>query len=337
VGGAQQVQPADARADRRDDGDPTGHARQEAQAEVKALLALLALVWAAVGVHGLVSYGDSYVTYRGFPPPKDPPGVAHGTLVHERFYSRALGGKRSYLVYEPPGYAREAARGRRFPVLYLLHGAPGHPSHFINVVRGGVVLDKGLHDHRLRPFLMVMPNGSNGTFRNDTEWANTSHGRYEDFAIEVIRSVDARFATRPERRFRAIAGDSEGGYGAMNIALHHLDLFATVESWSGYFFQLPQGVFKDAPPALLLANEPSYYVRSLGPRLHRYPLHAYIYKGTEENASGIVKARDFAVELRREGAHVTFRVFRGGHNWRLWRAQTPRMLAYASRMLGARG
>jgi S-formylglutathione hydrolase FrmB len=33
---------------------------------------------------------------------------------------------------------------------------------------------------------------------------------------------------------RAIGGLSEGGYGAINIALHHPREFSVVESWSGY-------------------------------------------------------------------------------------------------------
>ena len=36
------------------------------------------------------------------------------------------------------------------------------------------------------------------------------------------------------------------------------------------------------------------------------------------------------------GGHVTFSIFKGGHDWRVWRNQTPRMLVYANRWFGAR-
>jgi hypothetical protein len=81
-----------------------------------------------LGVYGTFSYGEAYNTYRGFSPPVDPVGVAPGHLYHEKFYSPALGEQRRFLVYTPPGYPGAAARGARFPVLYLLHGSPGRPS-----------------------------------------------------------------------------------------------------------------------------------------------------------------------------------------------------------------
>jgi glutamyl/glutaminyl-tRNA synthetase len=37
-----------------------------------------------------------------------------------------------------------------------------------------------------------------------------------------------------ERRARALVGLSEGGYGALNIGLHHPGEFHVLESWSGY-------------------------------------------------------------------------------------------------------
>ena len=302
---------------------------------MKALLLALTLFWTAIGVHGAFSYGDSYLTYRGFPPPKDRPGVAKGKLVHEKFWSPALAQQRSYLVYEPPGYAQQAAQGRRFPVLYLLHGSPGDPKQFINVAQAGVALDNGLAAHRLRPFLIAMPSGSNGTFRSETEWANTTKGQYESLVMEVVQSVDSRFATLPSRQYRAIGGNSEGGYAAVNLSLRHPRTFAIAESWSGYLWQNRKGAFAHASAAQLAANDPQRYIPRLRSQLHRYPLRAFLYKGTRESPVVKMRAKAVAAELARQGGHVTFAIFRGGHDWRLWRDQMPRMLQYASRWFGA--
>jgi S-formylglutathione hydrolase FrmB len=87
---------------------------------------------------------------------------------------------------------------------------------------------------------------------------------------------------------------------------------------------------------VLRANDPSLYVRLIGAQLLRYPLHAYLYKGRKEPADVKARAREFADELRAMGGHVTYKVFGGGHSWRIWRDQTPRMLAYASHWFGAR-
>jgi enterochelin esterase-like enzyme len=255
--------------------------------------------------------------------------------VRERFYSPALGERRTYYVYTPPGYAAAAAQGKRFPALYLLHGSPGQPVQFINIARAGVALDVGVKSHRLRPFLIVMPSGSDGTFRKETGWANTPHGRYESLVLDVVHNVDQRFATKRGRAFRAIGGNSEGGYAAVNISLHQPRTFAIAESWSGYLWQDRQGPFQHATDSVIAANNPEGYIPALRPQLKRYPLHAFIYKATREPPDVKARARFVADELRAVGGHVTFRFFHGGHDWRIWRDQTPRMLAYASRWFGA--
>jgi enterochelin esterase-like enzyme len=262
--------------------------------------------------------------------------VQRGHVVKERFWSPALHQRRSYLVYEPPGYAAAAALGKRFPVLYLLHGSPGSPRQFVNVARVGVDMDKGLHAHKLRPFLVVMPDGSNGTFMSETEWANTPRGPFESLVLETVHNVDGRFPTLRNRCHRAIGGNSEGAYAAVNIGLRHLGLFSIAESWSGYLWEDHSGAFKHTTYARMLANSPESYIPSLAPRLHRLPFHVYLYKGSHEPASGRTHLRAVGAELERAGGHVTYRVFHGGHDWRLWRDQMPRMLAYANRWFGAR-
>jgi enterochelin esterase-like enzyme len=298
------------------------------------LVATIALVWVALGVYGAFSYGEAYNTYRGFPPPVDPVGVAPGHLYHEKFYSTALAGRRTFLVYAPPGYRAAAARGVRFPVLYLLHGAPGHPKQFINVAAVGVVLDTAIKRHAVRPFLMVMPSGSDGTFRSETEWANTPHGRYESLVVETVHTVDQRFSTRPGRRFRAIAGPSEGGYAAVNIALHHPRLFSIAESWSGYGIEKRKGPFAQASDLQIYANSPSLYAPTLTKQLRRLPLHVYMYSGKSDH--GRVNQQYLAQVLKTAGAYVRFAEFTGRHDWGVWRRETPRMIRYAGRLFGWR-
>jgi enterochelin esterase-like enzyme len=294
--------------------------------------ALLALVWVGLGLYGAYSYGNAYNTYRGFPPPKDPPGVAPGRLLHQHFYSTALGTKRAFLVYEPRGYAAAAARGQRFPVLYLLHGSPGSPKQFINIAAAGVALDTGIAQHTLRPFLIVMPDGSDGTFRKETEWANTPHGRYESLVLEIKRTVDQRFSTKRGRLYSAIGGNSSGGFGALNIALRHPTKFSIAEAWSGYALQSRRTAFAQASDALIRANSPALYVQSRAAQLRRYPLHAFIYDGRRDR--GRHKPEAFARQLKAAGGDVTLARYPGRHDWRLWRAQTPHMLAYADSWFG---
>src|SRR5437899_10645521 len=91
----------------------------------RALLALLLVAWLGAGIAGLTVYVHRDWLYRGFPPPVTPAGIPRGTVREVHFYSQALAQKRKYLIYLPPGYAAQAAAGRRFPVMYLLHAPPG--------------------------------------------------------------------------------------------------------------------------------------------------------------------------------------------------------------------
>src|SRR2546423_11539498 len=176
----------------------------------------------AVGFVGVDRYGRNYWLYRGFPPPSDPAYVtARGTVQQIKVTSPALGGRsQSVYVYLPPGYG--AHSNRRYPVLYLLHGFPGRPLAFLLTVRMGVVEDELVAKHEAQPLILVMPFGSTGTF-TDKEWANgqgTSEGWRTFVSRDVVRAVDTRYRTISSRDARGIGGLSEGGYGAINIALH---------------------------------------------------------------------------------------------------------------------
>ncbi len=292
----------------------------------------LVLAWLLAGLYGAASYGHDYYVYRGFDPPRDPPGTPAGRDVTMPLYSRALHQRRSYLVYLPAGYDAAAARGRRYPVLYLLHGAPGWPRQFLDIARAGVALDVLVARHQIRPMLLVMPDGRNGSYRSDTEWADTARGRYESLALETVRAVDRRFATKRGREFRAIAGNSEGAYGAVNLALRHLARFSLVGSWSGYVEQRRKGPFAHAAAAQLAANSPGGYVAARAPELRRRPFHAYVYAGLVDPDRP--KSTIFAERLRAAGGDVRYLEYPGRHSWRLWRDETPSTLRYADQWFG---
>jgi len=297
----------------------------------RILVAAAVVAWLAAGALALWRYVDGYVVYRGFPPPVTPAGVSAGRVEKLRFFSPALHQQSTALVYLPPGYARAVARGRRFGVLYLLHGSPGAAANIFNA--GAVARDANIlvHAHRIGPLLLVAPYGLHG-FRSDTEWADGRRGPYERYVLDAVRATDAAFATIPDRAHRVIAGDSEGGFGAANIALRNLRTFGGFESWSGYFSQQPEGTFAGADRATIAANSPSAYVPQLAPEIRRLGLRAYVYDGRHER-NARVRMAAFAGELARAGAAVRSRAYPGGHDWALWRAQMPHMLILASQWM----
>lgn len=293
--------------------------------------ALLAFV--AVGLVGAYRYVDNYWVYRGFAPPKDPAFV-HTRGTTTRFYvaSAALGGRNQPVdVYLPPGY--RASPHRRYPVIYLLHGVPGRPAAFLDTVRLGVVEDELVALHEIRPAILVMPFGSTGSF-TDEEWANgvRPDSGWETFvARDLVRSVDARYRTIRRGSARALAGLSEGGYGALNIGFHHPGEFRVLESWSGYQQADPIRSIFGVDRSLLARNSPSLTVGAVAARLRRDHTYIWFYSGTGDQA--VKQNTAFAAELRR--LHLPFRYFvvHGGHNWGIWRGNASRALIAMSRRL----
>ena len=298
-------------------------------------LVVLALgaTFLAVGFVGVSRYGRNYWLYRGFPPPHDPAFVkVRGTVEHLTVASAALGGRsQDVYVYLPPGYAQHPHT--RYPVLYLLHGFPGRPLAFLLTVRMGVVEDELVTEHRAQPLILVLPFGSTGTF-TDKEWAN-GIGPYEGWGTfvsrDVVHAIDLQYRTIATRAGRAIGGLSEGGYGAINIAMQHPKEFSMAESWSGYE-QAPHNhsIFGRAL-AGLTRNSPLQRLHAVAPLLRR--LHTYFWFYTGKDDSLRQENEAFAFALRHAHVAHSYVELAGGHNWALWREMAWRSYDAAAQRL----
>jgi enterochelin esterase-like enzyme len=292
------------------------------------------LAWLIVGLVGAFRYVDHYSLYRGFSPPHTPKGTATGTVQKVRLWSPALAQSRDARVYLPPGYAAAAAHGRRFPVLYLLHGHPGRPENLFQAGALAPDADVLIAQHRIRPMIVVAPNGRDAHGRITNEWANGRAGRYESYVLDVVRAIDRRYATIPDRAHRAIGGLSEGGYAAANLTLRHLGVFGGFQSWSGYFVARSDGTFHGASQRVLEANSPARYLPRMAARIRRVGVNAYVYVGKSDRYNR-ANSEAFSAQLAADGVHVHEGVFPGGHDWGLWRSQLPHMLRVANGWFGA--
>lgn len=130
-------------------------------------------------------------------------------------------------VYLPPGYATS---GLRYSVLYLLHGGGGDQADWVTFGSMQKILDDAYKADPTQALIVVMPDGRSGQY----------HDYYDDrFLIEtylrrhLVPAVDADFRTIADRTGRAIAGLSNGGYGALHMAAKAPDLFTAAGSMSG--------------------------------------------------------------------------------------------------------
>ena len=207
----------------------------------------------------------STILLSGFTPVRA--GPAGGLVLSGTF----PGTVRPGFVYLPPQFTP----ARRYPVLYLLHGMPGSPTEYLDGTQLAERADTEIAADRLRPFIAVLPAA--GTKRGyNGEWAGQWENRLVD---QTIPWVDANLPTIGTAGGRVIAGLSAGGYGAIDIALRHPELFGAAESWSGYFVPLHDGPFRRAGPAVLAAHDPTELVERDRVQLRRSGLRFFVSSG----------------------------------------------------------
>jgi len=310
-----------------------------------AVAGLAVLVLAVLGTAGAVRYVTGFWQYRGFPPPSAPhqvtvrgPGGTHQapvilpTMQTITVPSPALGGYPDQVtVVLPPGYASHPRQ--HYPVLYLLHGFPGTPGGFLNIGQAGTVEATLVAAGRMKPVIMVIPTGTR-SFLADEEWANgiTPGNAWDTFvARDLVRAIDSQYRTIAAARGRGLVGLSEGGYGALNIGLHHPAEFGLLESWSGYMRADHIPAVFGTSAARLAYNSPAVSVRSVAPQLRAGHTFIWFYIGASDPLSA--QNRAFAAELTQLGVPHHYFQAPGKHTWKLWRGQMAQALITASEHL----
>ncbi|MFC0038302.1 alpha/beta hydrolase-fold protein [Actinomadura rayongensis] len=235
---------------------------------------------------------------------------------------------RDGLVYLPPQYFQPAYARARFPVLELLHGSPGQPSDWQTGLRVENAFRRVLHDHEARPAILVMPdiNGAQAG-RTGSQCLDQPGGPRDDtyLSADVPADVAARFRVRPGRSF-GVAGFSEGGFCAADLALRHPGVFAAAGSMSGYFQPLPEhgtDLFR-GNAAARLANDPLWLASRPARRLPAFWLMA----GGADRGD-VESARIFRSVLVAHGGRVPLvTIPHARHTFAAWKPAVPRLLAW---------
>ena len=176
---------------------------------------------------------------------------------------------------------------------------------FTDIAQLPVRMDNLISQHRMRPMILVFPDGRiGGSTYSDSEWANTPSGHFAGYVINVVHDVDHRFRTLARRNDRVIAGFSAGAYGATNIMLHNIRIFANLQSWSGYYIETRSGVFARADAATLDANSPLDYVHRLKRLIAGDPVRAFLFVGRDDNDSPQTGPMASALAGRRRQRHL---------------------------------
>jgi enterochelin esterase-like enzyme len=245
--------------------------------------------------------------------------AARGAELDTSFRSQALKAELHFEVYLPADYGTS---GKRYPVLYFLHGLPSGASAYRDVG----FLERAL-DGTGREAILVAPQGAHAG-QPDAEYLD----RWETaIARELVRVVDARYRTIPARTARALIGLSAGGYGAMHLGLEYLRDFSVVESWSGYFQPTdPSGtkvldLGSDGKNKRANVHDQAKQDRAL---LRALPTFIAFYVGRDDTRF-VSENRQLNQELSQAGVPHVFRIYPGGHEHALWQRYAQPWLSLA--------
>jgi enterochelin esterase-like enzyme len=252
---------------------------------------------------------------------------------------------RDVYVWLPPQYFQSAYKNYRFPVIELLHGSPGDPSAWVNVMDVDALFLQLLGEGKVDPAVLVMPDTDGGE-RYALQCLN--YPGLKDLQDMTFVAEDVPDYMTKELRVMApgrawgIAGYSEGGYCAANIALQYPFQFGYAGSLSGYFTlagnesQIPEAGKTGGKPVLytpyahdrklLVKNSPAEFVLKIpiGVEIPQFWLAA-----GNEDPGDVQAAEQFQQLLETRLASVPVDIVQGGgHQAKVWRAALTPMLEY---------
>jgi S-formylglutathione hydrolase FrmB len=175
--------------------------------------------------------------------------------------SRILKHPVAYCALLPPSFDSSApklgseGKGRRFPILYYLHGRGDNEQSLINSGAWSLIEDIR-RQGKIGEFVIVTPQGGTGFYVNSAD----GKMRYADFFLqEFMPFIERKYRIENSRNARGIDGMSMGGYGALRFAFTRPDLFGSVSAHSAALMPEPPKTLNAAiragePQAVMMAR-----------------------------------------------------------------------------------
>lgn len=203
--------------------------------------------------------------------------VPHGTVSKAWYHSDTAGTDRRLTVYTPAGYETS---GKNYPVLYLLHGMGGDENAWSELGRATQILDNMIASGKVRPMIVVMPNGNMampaapgeshlGMTVPTADLPHTMDGTFEKAFPEIVNYIDANYRTRRDKNSRAVAGLSMGGFHALHVSADYPDMMGYVGLFSAAVWPHQpenEAIYADMEDKLAVqfANAPQLYWIGIG-------------------------------------------------------------------------
>ena len=254
------------------------------------------------------------------------------------FQSEVLGRSVKYSVYLPDGYELST---RKYPTLYLLHGWTDDETSWVQMGNMQPIADEAIRSGKTVDMVIIMPDA------RETWYVNAYDGKdsYEDmFFKELIPYMEKTYRLRQQTEYRAIAGLSMGGYGALLYAIHHPEYFSVCAPLSAAVYT------EEVINKTMQSRRGDLFQRLFGEKVltdhwYKNSIIHLLEKADVQKLSAVKFYMDcgdddallycsIAVheKMKQKKIPHEFRVRDGNHCWTYWRTALPDVLEF----LGAR-
>ncbi len=269
--------------------------------------------------------------------------IAHGIIRESlTLESKILHHPVHYTIYLPFDYFTSE---RTYPVVYLLHGYGDNDKGWMQYGEAGHIADEEIAEGKIPPMVLVTPDAGNSWYLNNYN----DCVRYEDFFFkEFIPFIESHYHIRKGKAFRAVAGLSMGGYGALVYAMKYPEDFAAcavlsaaVRTDKQYLALSPKRwekveavVFgpglkgKQRLTALLVQNNPLHLVQTESPGALR-KVKFYIDCGDHDHLT--IGNATLHILMTQHHIPHEFIMRPGKHSWSYWRSGLPGALEFIGR------
>jgi len=218
-------------------------------------------------------------------------------------------------------------KGDMLPVVYLLHGAGQNNHDWSN--------HSAIATFAAQNVVLVMPEAENSFYMNE---ASGTDRRYEDYLVQEVLPEVHRLVpyAASDRAHNAIVGISRGGFGAVDIALRHPQLFSFVGDFSGAL-DLAQRPLRLRAPLDSFAFRRAFGVEGSATRRETDPFMLLEHVSPQDapyffiacgNKDSLLRVNQrFAATLAQHGYGFEAHELDGGHDWKTWNAALPAMEA----------
>lgn len=229
-----------------------------------------------------------------------------GTVSHPWYDSKILGINRRLTVYTPYGY--EQNKNKKYPVLYLLHGAGGDEEAWTSMGRAAQILDNLIEKGLAEPMIVVMPNGNPNQQAAQTPGLPNSNKNMREAGMRdaYVKSLCEEIVPFIEREYRAIAKPESRAIAGLSMGGGHT-ITAT---------HLYPALFDYICPLSAAGNTTVEQVKALkaaGVKLYFLACGTsdFLYDGSKKLDAALTEGGLDHIFYQSEGGHVWY-------NWRLY-------------------